>query len=236
MAEGELASFYKELMAEVSATATANGEFTRVAFVENFVRRLVEAEAIQDWVPCFHEGKGSKNRAIALDGYSEDDLAVDGSMCIIIADCRESEHAEVLNTSDVSWCLSRASGFVLDARAGRLHDSLEPSTPKAELARKIYELGASIKTVRVMVLSNAAFGPRYRDVERTSVDGVRIEQHVWDLTRLFQLASTGGREELDLDVTAYVRDGLPALPAGIGDTGYLAYLCVVPGSFLADIY
>lgn len=232
----ELETFYVDLMQEVAATASANGYFTRTTLVENLANRLVEAEEIQDWTPCFYDGRGSRGRTLGLDGYCADELQIDGTLQVLIAECREGPKYEQLNAAEINAAFRRATAFVADARAGRLHEDLEPSTPAADLARLLFDSKGAVRTLRVLVLSNAALGARYREVESSSIDSMKIELHVWDLVRFHRLSAAGGREEIDLDITKLVPDGIPTLPASIGKAEYAAYLCVVPGALLADIY
>ncbi|WP_426731182.1 AIPR family protein [Myxococcus faecalis] len=237
----ELHDFHTSLMQEVAARASARGELTRTILVENLVGRLLDAEEIQDWTPCFFDGRGARRRAIALDGCSQDEFTLDGTLHLLIADLRDEASPCALNTSEIKAAFSRASAFFAEARSGRLLDDRnpdrpDPSTPIADLARFIQEQSGAIKTVRVLLLSNAVLGSRFKQVDRDAIDGVKLELHVWDLHRFHQLAAAGGRELVDIDLTAFVPSGLPALPASIGDTGYSAYLCVVPGRLLADIY
>jgi hypothetical protein len=232
----DLGRFFTDLMQEVTASASANGEFTRTALVENLAGRLVESEELQDWVPSYYDGRGYRNRPLGLDGYSVDELELDGTLQILVAEYRDGPGPQVLDTADVIGALRRGVNFIVDACAGRLHEELEPSTPAADLARLAYEARAMIRKLRVVVVSNASLGTRYREVQRNSIDSMRVELHIWDLARFQKLAAGGGREEIDVDVTALVPEGLPALPAGIGDAEYGAYLCVVPGGVLADVY
>lgn len=234
--DDEVQDFYTDLMQEVAASAEARGDFTRTALVDALVNRLVAAEEMQDWVPCFWDGRGSRNRAIAVDGYYAEELALDGTLQIVIADHRHGAVVEGLATSDVKAAFGRAVAFVEDARAGRLHDALEPSTPAADFASLVYSQRANIRTLRVLLVSNGTLGPRYREVERSAVDSMKVELHIWDLARFHQVSHGTGREALDIDVTKLLPEGLAALPAGIGEAGYQAFLCVVPGAFLADIY
>lgn len=232
----EISEFYTELMQEVSARASARGDLTRTTLVEELINRLVDAEELQDWTPCYFDGRGTRRRAIGVDGYCADDLDLDGTLQILVGELKEGEAAVNLTTSDANAAFSRVTGFVADARAGRLSDNLEPSTPAADLAKLIHDKAGATKTLRVLVISNATLGSRYRQVEKSSIDDLKVELHVWDLNRFYQLFTSGGREEVDIDLTSFVKGGLPALPAGIGVTGYVAYLCVVPGQLLADIY
>lgn len=236
MAEEELETFLTDLNQEVTATAVAQGAYTRTALVENLVGRLVEAEELQDWTPAFFEGRGQRRKALAVDGYCIDELELDGTLQLIVAEPKDGSTVQALATGDVNGAFDRGLAFFSDALEGKLHEELEPSTPAADLARRIYESREMIKTVRILLVSNAALGSRYKMVTRSSVDSVKTELHIWDLVRFHRLADTGGREEIDIDVTRLVPDGLPALRAGIGNTDYQAYLCVVPGAFVADVY
>lgn len=238
MPDDDIQQFLTDLMQEVAAAATATGALTRTALVENLATRLIASEELDDWTPCFYEGRGSRNRILELDGFSTEELELDGTLQILIALPRDGETVETLTATEVNATTGRAVAFVTDAIAGRLHEELEPSTPAADFARIVHTAGETIRTLRVVVISNGSLGPRsrFREVARDDVDGIRVEQHIWDLARFEKLASTGGREPIEIDLTTLAPGGLPALPAGIGSTEYGAYLCVVPGSLLADLY
>jgi hypothetical protein len=234
VAESELEAFFEALMQDVVADATASGDLTRTAFVESCARRLLEAEALQDWTPAYYDGRGHRRRAIGLDGYSDDELELDGTLHVLAADVREVG-LETLKSTDVRDAFSRACAFIEDAHAGKLDDVIEPSTPAADLARLIAG-NSGLRTLKVHVLSNAAIGARFRDVQRSAIGSIQVELHVWDLGRFHDLAAQGGREELDINLAEFVPGGLMALPAGIGEAGYSSYLAAVPGVLLADIY
>ncbi len=235
----DLQEFHRSLMDEIHANAHASGRLTRAVAVEEFARRLKDAEELQDFVEAYYEGRGgSKRRSFEVDGYSDDEVHFDGSLQLVVADIRDGSRVEALTTSDVETAFSRAATFIEDAASGRLLDLIEPSEPAHELARLIHlhhDSGA-LKLVRVFIVSNAALGARYRAKQRTSAGPIKVELEVRDLTRFQELEAAGGREEVDIDLTSFVCEGLPALPAGIGETGYTSYLCAVPGSVLAHIY
>ena len=232
----ELETFLTDLDQEVRATAVAVGTFTRTALVENLVRRLVEAEELQDWTPAFYEGRGKRRKVLAVDGYCFDELDLDGTLQLIVAEVKDDPGVQTLATKDVNGAFGRILAFFSEALSGNLHPDLEPSTPAADLARLIYESKDRLKTVRILLISNAALGSRYQMEDQSLVESVKPELHVWDLVRFQRLADVGGREEIDIDIDQMVPGGLPALSAGIGDAKYKAYLCVVPGAFLADAY
>jgi hypothetical protein len=232
----ELERFHEDLVQELAARAAASGELTRTVFVEAVASRLVEAEEMQEWLPSYHDGRGTRRRAIGVDGYSAEELPLDGTLHLMIADLRTESSVQNLTTTEVKDLRARVCNFVEDARSGHLVNELEPSTPAADLARLVHEHAGEIRTLRVHVLSNASLGARFKQTERESIGKIKVELQVWDLTRLFQLADTGGHEPLEIDFTEFADGGLAALPASVGDVGYASYLCVVPGALLAEIY
>jgi hypothetical protein len=69
------------------------------------------------------------------------------------------------------------------------------------------------------------------------IAGVPTEFHIWDITR-FQRAfeSKTGRDELEVDFRELSANGLPCLGASVESDDYKAYLCVISGRALADVY
>lgn len=228
--------FYTSLLEEVSNRAVATNEHTRTVFVEEICRRLAESDNLQVITPCFFDGRGHRRRKIGLDGYSDELILLDGELQVVIAELSQGPVAQELGTAEVNTLIAKAVGFVDDALNGRLSETLEPSTPAADLALSIMEKKGRIRTLRVALLTNFALGARVRVVDRETIAGVKVEYTVWDLNRIFQLSASGAREPSDIDLTKIVPNGLSALRAGIGDAGYAAYLCVVPGAVLATIY
>ncbi len=78
---------------------------------------------------------------------------------------------------------------------------------------------------------------RVRDWPEGDVAGIPTESHIWDINRFHQVQeSKSGRDELEVDFTAVVPGGLPCLHASVPSDAYGAYLCVIPGNVLAEIY
>ena len=144
----ELQKFLTELMQEVTAAATAAGALTRTVLVENMASRLVEGEELQDWTPCYFEGRGARNRVLELDGYSTEDLELDGTVDVLIVIQSDNASIETLSSVGVNAAFNRAVAFVADARRGTLHDEIEPSTPAADFARTVFNARESIRALR----------------------------------------------------------------------------------------
>ena len=78
---------------------------------------------------------------------------------------------------------------------------------------------------------------RIKDWPEAKIAGVPTEFHIWDITR-FQRAfeSKTGKDDLEVNFQELVSGGVPCLAASVDSDEYRAYLCVIPGSALADIY
>jgi hypothetical protein len=76
-----------------------------------------------------------------------------------------------------------------------------------------------------------------KDWPEGEVGGIPTESHIWDINRFHQVyESKSGRDDLEVDFTTVVDGGLPCLSASVPSEEYRAYLCVIPGNVLADIY
>jgi len=70
-----LEEFRKEFLETVKSHAASEGDLTQAAFVTIVSEKLMDAEELTDFEPCYHEGNGVKDRRLKLriDGYSFDE-------------------------------------------------------------------------------------------------------------------------------------------------------------------
>ena len=230
----ELEQYRTDLIEEVKATA-AQGEFTHEAFVGLLARKLVEAEELSDWTPCFYREKGHRRKELAMDGFLLEDIDIDASVTLMVADFRGGKDMESMTGSQLSSICDRALNFVEDAFHDRL-DDLEPSKAYFDLADWLSRNRARVSSIRLYVLTDAELNVRGKELPTKSVGLARVDINVWDIGRFFRAEATGGREPIEIDVTEFVRGGIPVLRASQQDADYEAYLCVVPGAVLADLY
>lgn len=225
--------FRRDLEDSITAGAHARGLHWREAAVGELVERIVRAEVLQDWTPCWLEAKVGRGRTFELDGYSLADLDGDGSVWMI-SGYFPSKADDPLSTDDATRLLDRAGAFVELAITDGLE--VDGSHPAAELLNVLHEKREHVRKVRVLTVTNRSLSSRFEAIKSKDLDGVVVEQQLWAIQRFHDLASDGGREPIDIDLTTYSSVGIPALAAGIGDTGYAAYLCVMPGPTLAALY
>jgi hypothetical protein len=231
----ELQDFRKDFLETARALAASEGDFEEASFVAEAARRLVEAEELADFEPCHFEGTGSRQRRLRVDGYGFDD--VDGSVTLIVANYEGGEDVSTLTQTDATKYFGMLRAFVEDAVSGKLDQVLEESSPGYGLASDLYRQRESITRFRAFLLSDAALSVRVKDWPEGNIAGQPVEFHIWDMARFHRVfESAVGRDELEIDFTEFAEHGLPCLEAGQDEGEYEAYLSVIPGTVLVDIY
>ena len=230
-----LAEYRAEFLEDLNAQASAASNFTHSMFVEVCAELLSDAEELSDFEPCYYRGSGSRNRSLAVDGFAQD--SVDGSLRLVVADFSGDAELQTLNQSQAKTMFARLVAFCEDAFSGRLLDSLDESTPAHSLALLLQQQRKQIARLRLYLITDAALSTRVRDWPEGEAGGIPTEFHIWDVNRFHQVyESKTGRDELTVDFTEVVPGGLPCLAASVEADNYRAYLCVIPGTVLADIY
>lgn len=231
----ELRDFRKDFIETARALALTEGDFEEASFVSEAARRLVEAEELEDFEPCHFEGTGSRQRKMRVDGYCFDD--VDGSVSLIIANYEGSESDLTLTQTDATKHFGMLRAFAEDAVSGRLHETIEESSPGYGLASDLYQRRESITRFRAFLLTDATLSTRVKDWPEDAIAKRPVEFHIWDIARFHRVfESAVGRDELEVDFTEFTERGLLCLEAGQAEAEYKAYLCVIPASVLVDIY
>ncbi len=227
--------FRKELLETVRARAEADADFQLSAFVGTAVETLVDAGEIADFEPAHYRGIGARKRVLWVDGYSLDDA--DGSTRLVVADWRGDDEPPTLTQTEAKTVLGRVRAFIEEARTGRVHSEVDLAHEISGLARNVYDQRLETARYRVYLVTDAVLSDRVKDWPEDEIDGVPAEFHIWDITRLQRAAeSKTGRDELEIDFEKYRPSGLLCLEAGVHADEYKAYLCIVPGRVLADLF
>lgn len=231
--EDPVDSFARDLAAEV-AEATQTGspyeveEFTRIV-----LERLADEGVLENPIPLLQEGRFGRGR-YAISGYA---LSDEEDRLTLFA----THHTGVVpparvSLSDVSQASEHASRFLWYSAKG-LHEQIEPAnTDASDLARKLFELSATgrISSLKIVLLSDGRLEDRPAAI--VEKDGIQVQVELLGIERLHRILGEGvSREDIDIDLRDARTGPLACLDSGYeGD--YRAYLAVVPGTLLADIY
>lgn len=230
-----LDDYRQEFLADLRARASVAENFTHNIFVDVCAELLSDAEELSDFEACYYRGTGSKNRALAIDGLAQDD--VDGSIRLVIANFSGTEEIETITQQQAKTAFGRLTAFCEDAFSGRLLEEVDESSPAHSAALTLQQRRKQISRLRFYLITDSALSTRVKDWPEGDIFGIPTEFHIWDINRFHQVSeSKTGRDELTVDFTSIVPGGLPCLAASVESENYRAFLCVIPGTALAQIY
>lgn len=230
----DVQEFRKDFLENVKAEAAAMGEGSCAAFVEDMAQYLVDAEVLPDFNPSFYTNTAGRKK-YRVDGYALDEF--DFTMNLIIADYDGIEERS-LTKSAANIEFSRLALFVDQALNSNLYKEIEMSTPCADLVDLLRLNRDCIRKYRFLIFTDAEMSGLIITLDNIEIGGVAAECQIWDIDRLYRVCSSDlGRQDIEINFRDYTDEGIPCLEASSAATAeYNSYLCIVPGSVLADIY
>jgi hypothetical protein len=228
LSESELRDFAEDLQEEVRARiGSPAGTLFNGAIVDVFREYLVENGSLEDVEPCYYRKQAGRGY-MEVYGYNISD---DGTVLDVVT----AEHgwkAQVMRKSELQRVIRRAEVFVERCRTG-LHPQMEESDPAYAMAMRINTAWPDLARVRIFLFTDARV--TVDSMTPSEVAGVRCTYELWDVARLYRLATSGRREEETVIDLQDHGGHLPCLPA-VGDADYDCILTVLPGRLLAELY
>lgn len=224
-----LEAFAESLRNEVSLDASIDGAESMLSevFTARMIDVLLEAGELEEAVPCY-----LRERGIEVHGFGVDD---DDTLDLVTTIYRGAVALETVTKTEVSTALRRLEAFWDRCRDGGIHTRLEESSDARDMALRVNQAARGISRVRLFVVTDGVASVEYLEPE--DADGIEIRRSVWDIERLHRLESSGRQQEpIEVDLAQNFGGPLPCLSVGTGHEDYSAFLAVVPGRVLADIY
>ena len=231
----DVTEYRQDFLDQVRARASADANFTRAEFVEICAEHLSDAEELADFEACYHRGKG--RATVSSKSMGSPKMRWTGRYAWCWRSMVAERNRRRSRRQPQGRLFSKLLTFCEDAFSGRLVQGMEESAPGYSLAQLLFERRKAITRVRLYVVTDGVLSTRVKDWPEGEVGGIPTESHIWDINRFHQVyESKSGRDDLEVDFTTVVRGGLPCLSASVPSEEYRAYLCVIPGNVLADIY
>lgn len=231
----DLNTFYADLRNSAISRASADNQYQAMAYMSEVADRLADAEEIENLTPIYFEGPGIRNRRLAVSGYDLDDA--DGSVALGVLEYSGAEDLETISTTDVRRALASLRNYLEEALNGTFQSGREESSDAWQLAEDLRNRGRNVTRYRLYLVTDQTTTDRLRNLESDDLNGVPVDYRIWDVSRLHQLyESKHGREELEIDLTDWVPEGLPVLNADATSTDFTTFLACVPGDLIADLY
>ena len=225
-----------DLRNEIKVEAAAgDGAFEIAAFAEVFARRLEDAEAVANLNVEPLRCNGPRGKRLELLGYAESPI----EQSLVVLAGRYYGSDETFTMTDAKDAIGRATGFLEAAVKGWLSTNLEMSSRESEYAgyfsKQITE--GRFAKIRVILITDGLMSDRIRTLETNTVAGLKTTYEVWDQRRIVDAALPDrGSEDIHIDFTRWLPDGLPCLIAPGKDEATRTYLAVIPARLLADVF
>ncbi|SDU89832.1 AIPR family protein [Pseudomonas vancouverensis] len=230
-----LQEFHREFLESVRSRAESARDFLSASFIEECGNRLIDAEQFSSFESCRFEGVSNKKK-LRIDGYYLDDA--DNSLSLLIGNFLNEDEIINFNTDEVKKAFISVKNYVQESLDGFVTDGeFDESQPGYGLACDLMDWQAKISKFRFYYVSDGQLKSRMKDWPEDEINGIPSEFHIWDISR-FHIAyiSATGRDELIVEFESSNQRGLSCLAAAESDGDYKAYLCMISGDMLADIY
>ena len=227
--QNPLNRFAEELREDVLAFAETRDQelmladsFTQVAF-----DMLSEAGEFEDPLTCYHRARG-----IEISGYGVDED--EGRLDLFLTIHTNAAPPTTVTRQQVDVAFRRMRGFLDWCLSGRFLD-LEESSPAFDMAAHIHSVRRELTQVRLCVITDGR--TTVETLPQDQFGDLAVTSSLWDIVRLHRLNASGReREAITIDFSQRFGAPLPCLEADGAHEGYRAFLLLVPGEVLRDIY
>lgn len=238
----ELDDFRTEFIDELRFKAEHEGTEPESQFISKMLENLEEIGELNDPYPMSVEIKGKRGRKMAFDAYAYDEA--DGSLILISSYFSNSkESAPTLTNSQIDDMYKYMVNFIDESVNGHMADYCDDSddaiTLAKEFAKKIGKgtLDTEISRFRFYILSDAILSKQVKSIKKEDFLDRPVEISIWTLDRIFQTFASNSSEIIQINTKDFGCEGIQCLKADLGGTtDYDAYLGIVPGRFIAEIY
>lgn len=233
--------YRKNYLEDVKTLAASESEFTVTAFVKHTLENLEDFNIVSDFELAYEEERYG-NKMYRVDAFAFDEY--DMTMSIFIANYSGESEIETLTRTEATALFNRIMVFCDGVLNGKLLYQMEISTPLYDFAERLKSLQSTIRRYRFFILTDKQMSGKITQLQGTTFNNIPVEYNIWDIQRLYKVASTGEDHEpveINFKEEKYfnmgLKYGLPCIEASDASTDeFKCLLCVVPGSVLADLY
>lgn len=152
-----------------------------------------------------------------------------------------SSEMKTLTSEEIYDYFRCLTGFISNIFETDIHNNHPDSSPEASLVSDIRQNINSIVTINCIIVSNNKLSSRFSIASKEPSITVRgreiaVKLTVLDIERIMKYKQTGQEEPVSIRTKDFGCKGIPYIPADIHSDKYQAYIAVVPGEFLANIY
>lgn len=238
----QIEEFRKQFIDELRFNAEHDGTEPETQFITKTLEDLEEIGELNDPIPMSVEMHGRRGRIMGFDAYAYDEA--DGALILIASNfTNERDTAPTLTNSKITELYTHMRNFLEEVVDGKVGDYCDDSDPAISIAKEFRKkigkglIDTEILRFRFYILSNSVLSKQVKSIAQENFLERPVELSIWTLERFYQTFASNSSEIIEFDTADFGCDGIQCLKADLGgETGYDAYMGIVPGRFLADIY
>ena len=234
--------YRKRFLEEIRFAAEHDGTDPENSFIEKTLSYLEEIGDVIDPIPMSIEMRGRNNRILSFDAYAYDEA--DGALVLIASDFTNAlDSTPTLTNTRIDELVNRMQNFIDEAVNGNISRYCDDSDIALILANEFKKkignslLNTEILRFKYIIISNALLSNRVKDIAKSDFLERPVHLSIWTLERFHDAFVSSSSEIVEIETKKFSCEGIPYLKANLGENcPYDAYLGILPGSFLADIY
>lgn len=225
-----------ELLNRVRAGSEATASFTKDNFFEEISKILMDRGIYDDIEQHVYI---NTQKGINIDGYCWNDI--EKVLSGIIVKYSDDVELVTISQSEIEKLGKQCSKFISNITNKKFLDSLAVTDPGRGLADTLLNYKEPAIKFRVIVITDHLLSDRVK-LNKIKIDNIFDKETKIDIYDLEQIKSLDSNENdtaepTDIDLCEYTGgNGLKALPANISEKGISSYLCIMPGSVLAELF
>lgn len=238
----DIEEYRKQFIDDIRNDASLESTDPESYFIERVLSDLEEIGELSDPIPMSVEIRNARRQILAFDGYSYDEA--DGALVLIISEfSNQRDSVPTLTNTRIDELLSYMQRFIDESVNGNIRSFCDDSDPAVNIANEFRKkigksmTGTEILRFKFIIISNYTLSKQVKNLSQPDFLGRPVDLNVWTLERFFQTFISNSSEILEIETSDFDCDGIPCLKADLGgQSNYDAYLGIIPGKFLADIY
>ena len=236
----ELLEFREDYVTQIAAAALEEESYKYEVFIDKVSEIMVSDWSMLSGIEQCHCVRKEGNRSFKSHLIHAGSLELStNTLNLLISDDNFGELTNI-NERDIKSASEKMLSYFENVLKGYFVNGEQADTA-VQLAIEIRRHYSEIYKIHLFYVSANQLNSRIKniDLDDTTIQDktYKVELDVVDIVKIFNahLASSE-KEDTIINVTDFGVDGIPCIRADIGIGRYEAYLAVVPGEFLANIY
>lgn len=238
----EITEFRQQFIDELRFNAEHEGTEPEYQFINRALNDLEELGELNDPMPMSVEIRGRRGRIMSFDAYAYDEA--DSSLILISSIfSNERDSVSTLTNSKIDETYLRMRNFIDECVNGNINEYCDAANPAINVAKEFKKrigkgvINTEILRFKFYILTDSIRSKQVKNISKEDFLDRPVNLQIWDIDRFFQTFSSNSSEIIDLYTSEFESDGIPCIKAELGNNSeYDAYLGIIPGKFLADIY